>query len=46
MVTHGGGHTLPGPSALFSIDIVGRTSRDVDGASEIWRFFARHLKHK
>jgi polyhydroxybutyrate depolymerase len=36
MVVHGGGHTLPHPRAPFPADIVGRTSRDVDGARMIW----------
>lgn len=44
MIVHGGGHTLPHPSAPFPIDLVGRTSRDLDGAREIWDFFARHLE--
>lgn len=45
MTVHGGGHTLPHPTAQFPEDLVGRTNRDIDGASEIWRFFARHLGH-
>jgi polyhydroxybutyrate depolymerase len=44
MVMHGGGHTLPHPTARFPVDLVGRTSRDLDGASAIWDFFARHLR--
>lgn len=44
MVTHGGGHTLPLPAARFPADLVGRTSRDLDGAAAIWDFFARHLR--
>lgn len=44
MVVHGGGHTLPHPTAAFPIELVGRTSRDIDGASAIWSFFARHLQ--
>lgn len=46
MVTHGGGHTLPHPDAQFPIEVVGRTSRDIDGANEIWEFFSRHLRRK
>jgi polyhydroxybutyrate depolymerase len=43
MITHGGGHTLPHPAARFPVEIVGRTSRDIDGANEIWSFFARQM---
>jgi polyhydroxybutyrate depolymerase len=46
MVIHGGGHTLPHPTAPFPIDVVGRTSRDIDGASAVWAFFARHLRRE
>lgn len=42
MVVRGGGHSLPDPAAAFPAAIVGRTSRDVNGAAEIWRFFSRH----
>ena len=42
MVVRGGGHSLPDPAAAFPAAIVGRTSRDVSGAAEIWRFFSRH----
>jgi polyhydroxybutyrate depolymerase len=42
---HGGGHTLPQPSA-HSPRILGRTHTQLDGPAEIWRFFARrtHLR--
>jgi polyhydroxybutyrate depolymerase len=43
MVVDGGGHSLPHPTAPFPADIVGRTSRDLNGAEAIWQFFARHL---
>lgn len=43
MVVHGGGHTLPHPTAPFPTNLVGRISRDIDGAKVIWSFFARHL---
>jgi polyhydroxybutyrate depolymerase len=43
MVVHGGGHTLPLPTARFPAGIVGRTSHDIDGSREIWKFFARHI---
>lgn len=46
MVVHGGGHALPHPDAVFPADIVGRTSRDIDGAAAIWRFFAGHLERR
>jgi polyhydroxybutyrate depolymerase len=41
IVVQGGGHSLPHPSARFPAKLVGRTSRDVDGAEMIWSFFAR-----
>jgi polyhydroxybutyrate depolymerase len=41
MIVHGGGHALPHPNARFPAALVGRTSRDVDGARVIWDFFAR-----
>jgi polyhydroxybutyrate depolymerase len=44
MVVRGGGHTLPHPTAPFPVEIVGRTSRDMDGARSIWTFFARQLE--
>jgi polyhydroxybutyrate depolymerase len=43
MAVRGGGHSLPHPSAPFPAEIVGRTSRDLDAADLIWRFFARHM---
>lgn len=43
MQVTGGGHSLPGPSAAFPMALVGPTSRDVDGAAEIWRFFSSRL---
>ncbi len=42
MKMNGGGHTLPYPTAKFPAEVVGRTSRDLDGARAIWDFFARH----
>lgn len=44
LAVHGGGHTLPGPASAFPAKLVGRTSRDVDGAASIWRFFERHRR--
>ncbi len=44
MIVHGGGHALPHPTAPFPESLVGRVSRDVDGALAIWRFFARRLR--
>lgn len=44
IVVRGGGHALPHPTARFPAPLVGRTSRDLDGAEAIWRFFARHLR--
>lgn len=41
LVVHGGGHSLPHPTAPFPAELVGRTSRDVNGAELIWDFFAR-----
>jgi polyhydroxybutyrate depolymerase len=43
MTVHGGGHSLPLPSGHFPADIVGPTSRDLDGARVIWSYFAQHL---
>ncbi|MEJ2761376.1 MAG: PHB depolymerase family esterase [Gammaproteobacteria bacterium] len=43
MAVHGGGHSLPYPTAHFPVDLVGRTSRDIDGARALWNFFRRHL---
>ena len=43
MVMHGGGHTLPYPTAKFPAEVVGPTSRDLDGAEVIWEFFQRQL---
>jgi polyhydroxybutyrate depolymerase len=36
----GGGHAVPQPYTAYP-RILGRTDRDFDGPSEIWRFFAR-----
>jgi polyhydroxybutyrate depolymerase len=44
MVVHGGGHTLPHPTAPFPTNLVGKISRDINGARTIWSFFARHLQ--
>lgn len=46
MIVRGGGHTLPHPFAPFPPQVVGRTSRDLDGAAAIWSFFRRHGKPK
>lgn len=43
MKVAGGGHSLPGSSSAFPEALVGPTSRDVDGAAEIWRFFSSHF---
>lgn len=43
MIVRGAGHTLPHPEASFPASLTGATSRDIDGASEIWKFFARQL---
>lgn len=43
IVVHGGGHSLPHPTAPFPAGWVGRTCRDMDGAKTIGDFFARHL---
>lgn len=40
----GGGHTWPGGYQYLDEDTVGRVSRDVDGNSEILRFFDAHPK--
>ena len=37
----GGGHTWPGGEAT-SVRLMGRTTRDIGGSREIWRFFAAH----
>lgn len=46
MVVQGGGHTLPLPSGRFPADLTGRTGRDLNGAREIWAFFARQPKRE
>lgn len=38
----GGGHTWPGGPQYLPRFVVGRVSREIDGAEELWRFFARH----
>lgn len=40
LTIHGGGHTIPQPDVRMP-RILGRTSRDVDGLLEAWRFFER-----
>lgn len=42
LAVHGGGHSLPHPTAPFPAKLVGRTSRDADGAELIWDFFTRN----
>lgn len=42
----GGGHSLPGTNSRFSRAVVGRTSRDLDGAELIWELFARRLPRR
>lgn len=42
-----GGHTWPGAIDLFELDPVqyywaGKTTQDIDGSAEIWRFFSEH----
>jgi polyhydroxybutyrate depolymerase len=44
MIVRGGGHSLPLPDGAFPTDVVGRTSRDLNGAEAIWNFFARGLR--
>lgn len=41
LVAHGGGHALPHPTAPAPPGFAGRISRDVDAASEVWKFFMR-----
>ena len=36
----GGGHTWPGGYQYLGERLVGRSTRDIDAADEIWRFFA------
>lgn len=36
----GGGHTLPGRRGYLPQRVIGRTSRDFDGAEALWSFFA------
>ncbi len=43
----GGGHSWPGAIDLFELDPVqyfwaGKTTQDIDGSAEIWRFFSEH----
>jgi polyhydroxybutyrate depolymerase len=38
-VIHGGGHTIPGGEQYLPIFLVGRVSRDMNMAEEVWRFF-------
>ena len=40
----GGGHTWPGGSQYLPAFIVGKTSRDIDACSLIWRFFMEHVR--
>lgn len=44
-VIHGGGHTVPGGDQYMPGFVVGRVSKDMDPAQEIWRFFLEHPKH-
>lgn len=37
----GGGHTWPSGSQYLPRFVVGRVNHDIDGATEIWQFFAR-----
>lgn len=42
-----GGHTWPGAIDIFELDPVtyfwaGKTTQDIDGSAEIWRFFSEH----
>lgn len=39
----GGGHTWPGGSQYLPRFLIGRVTRDIDGATEIWSFFSRFL---
>lgn len=40
---HGGGHTWPGaPIQYLPEGVVGKTSRDMDATSVIWKFFQQH----
>jgi polyhydroxybutyrate depolymerase len=38
-IIHGGGHTIPGGDQYLPVSLVGRTSRDINIAEEIWSFF-------
>ncbi len=38
----GGGHTWPGGLQYRSEAVIGRTSRELDAAAEIWKFFMKH----
>lgn len=42
ITVHGGGHTWPGGWRYLPELVIGKTSRDFDGAEVIWEFFERH----
>ncbi len=37
----GGGHTWPSGGQYLPVSLIGRVSREIDGADEAWSFFAR-----
>ncbi|MBI2900571.1 MAG: esterase [Planctomycetes bacterium] len=40
----GGGHTWPGGSQYLAEALIGKTSRDLDATSEIWKFLSHHAR--
>jgi polyhydroxybutyrate depolymerase len=42
LTVEGGGHTWPGGLQYLPELVIGRTTRDIDGCAEIWRFFEAH----
>lgn len=40
----GGGHTWPGGTQYMPTALIGRVTRDIDGAEEIWSFFSGFLQ--
>jgi len=38
----GGGHTWPNGTQYLPKAVIGRVSREIDGADEMWRFFSSH----
>jgi polyhydroxybutyrate depolymerase len=38
----GGGHTWPGGAKYLTEGLVGKTSRELDGAQEVWEFLSAH----